>query len=186
MKKNKIKKKRIFHKSESIFRKWLYENINRFNNKPIPNGEGGFYFEGITKAINLIINYRIQEAMLSFEDRDTKENYDYHSIQYIGNEKYDPLKGFYDADRIDLIYTYYNTYEALIITEVFEPIIEYCNNNFQESNSLYLINYDGSTEGFIAPSDETISTSKLKMLRRRTHQSNRNIQYLKYPLFIQT
>ena len=48
----------------------------------------------------------------------------------------------------------------MIINEVFEPIIEYCNNKFKKSNVLYLIRYGGegaSTEGFIAPMDKTKS-----------------------------
>ena len=168
--------------SEIIFRKWLYENIDRFNNKPIPNSKGGFYFEGITKAISLHIDFRQPEAELSFNDIETNENYDYYAIQYIGREKYNPSKGFYDADRIDNIYTYYDTYSELIITEVFEEIIEYCNKNFKENKSLYLINYDGSTEGFIASCNET-NIHKINKLKLK---NNKNIQYLKYKLFIQT
>jgi len=184
MKKNKLpkrnKKNRIFpFTSEIIFRKWLYKNINRFNNKPIPDGKGGFYFNGVTKSISLIIDFRQPEAMLSFDEIDTEINYDYHSIQYIGDKKYNSIKGFYDADRTDMIYTYYKTYEELIITEVFEEIIEYCNKNFKEDNALYLIDYDGSTEGFIASNDET-NIKKLK------DNSNRNTQYLKYKLLTQT
>jgi len=186
MKKNKLskiyKKYRIFHKSESIFRKWLYENLDRFNNKPIPNAKGGFYFKGITKAISLHMNFRQPEAELSFNNIVTGENHDYYSIQYIGNEKYNPSKGFYDADRTDEIYTYYNTYSELIITEVFEPIIEYCNNNFKENSSLYLLNYDGSTEAFIASSNEE-SISKLIKFKLK---NNINYQYFKYKLFTQT
>ncbi len=165
-----MKKNKTFYKSESIFKEWLYENINRFNNKPIPDGKGRFYFDGITKAISLNIDFCQPEAMLSFDDIDTDKNYDHYSIQYIGDEKYNPAKGFYDGDRVDEIYTYYNTYKELVIAEVFEPIIEYCNDNFKEGKSLYLLDYDGVTEGFIASSDEVY----------------RDTPYLKYKLFIQT
>ena len=183
MKKNKLSKlrhkPRVFHKAESIFRKWLFQNINRFNNKPISNTKGGFYFEGITKAINLEIDFTQPEAMLSFNNISTNELYDYFTIEYIGDEKYYPLKGFYDADRVDKIYTYYNTYSELIISEVFEPIIKYCNENFKQNRALYLINYDGSTEGFISSLDET-NISKINKLKLN---SNKGIQYLKYKLF---
>lgn len=159
MKKNKLskinKKYRIFHKSESIFFEWLHENIDRFNNKPFPDGRGGFYFTGIIKSISLHIDFNQPEAMLSLDDIDSGENYDFISIQYIGNEKYNSSKGFYDADRIDNIYTYYDSYKELIIIEVFEPIIKYCNEKFKEENSLYLIDYNGGTEAFIASNDET-------------------------------
>ena len=168
--------------SELIFRKWLYENIDRLHHKPVPNGKGGFYFKGITRAINLIIDYRLPEVILSFDDISTDENYDYHTIEYIGCEKYDPVKGFYDKDRRNKIFTYFKTYSELIITEVFEPIIEYCNENFQENKSLYLIDYNGSNEGFIASSDETniVKLNKLKL------KNNKDTHYLKYNLLTQT
>ena len=176
------KKYRVFYKSESIFREWLDQNISRFNYKPIPNGKGGFYFKGITKNISLYIAFQYPEAMLSFCNIETKENYDYYSIQYIGDEKHNPSKGFYDADRTDEIYTYYNTYSELIITEVFELIIEYCNNNFKEDSSLFLLNYHGSTEAFIASSNEG-NISKLIKFKLK---NNTNYQYFKYKLFTQT
>jgi len=172
MKKKKLsklnKKYRFFHKSETIFRKWLYENINRFNNKPTPNGRGGYYFKGITKAITLHIDFRLPDAYLSFSDineNDEDNLYDFYSIQWIGNQKYHSTKGFYDADRVDKVYTYHNSYAALIINEVYEPIIEYCNANFTKENALYLINYHGSTEGFIESNVETdlIKINKVKL-----------------------
>jgi len=186
MKKNKLSKRnkryRTFPRSQSIFIKWLLENINRFNHKPIPNGKGGFYFNGITKAISLVIDFHQPDAMLVFDDIATEELYDLYSIQWIGKEKYHPIKGFYDADRTDKIYTYYNSYKELIVTEVFEPIIEYCNENFKEDNSLYLINYNGSTEGFIAPNDET-NIAKIIKLKVK---NNEYTHYFKYKLFTQT
>jgi len=187
MKKNKLSQRNKYNRhfplvSESIFNKWLDENIDRFNNKPMLNRNGSFYFVGITKAISLHMDFRQPEAMLSFDDIKTDENYDYYTIEYIGRKKYNPTKGFYDADRRNNIYTYYKTYKELIIAEVFEKIIEYCNENFKENNSLYLINYDDSTEGFIAPSNET-NIKKISKIKLKKHT---NTQFLKYKLFIQT
>jgi len=148
-----------------IFRQWLHENIHRFNNKPISNKKGGFYFDGITKAISLIIDFYQLEASLSFNDIHTGENYDYAYIQYIGKLKLDPIKGFYDADRTDKIFTYYNTFKELITTEVFEELLKYCNKNFTGDKSAYLVNYGGSTEWFIASTDEAniLKLTKLKL-----------------------
>lgn len=165
--------------SKSIFEQWLSENIHRFNNKPIPNKKGGFYFEGITKAISLIMDFYQPEAMLNYNDIDTGENYDFGYIQYIGELKFDPIKGFYDADRTDKIYTYYNTYKELIITEVFEEILKYCNKNFKGDKSAYLINYGGSTEGFIASTNETNITKLAKL------KTNKDAYCFKYKLFAQ-
>jgi len=177
---------KLIYKSEPIFRKWLQENIHHFNYKPVLNAKEEFTFDGVTEAVSLSINFSRPEAELSFNDINSNENYDYYTIQYIGNEQYNEAKGFYDADRVDSVYTYYDTYEELVITEVFEPIIEYCNNNFKDSNSLYLINYGGSTEGFIAPTDETKTIPKLNMLRRLNRQYNGNLQFFKYQLITQT
>ena len=172
--------KNIFSKSKIIFEKWLKNNYDNFRYKPIPNDFGGYYFDGIIKNISLIIDYRQPEAMLSFDDIKKNKNYDYHSIQYIGDLQYNPTRGYYDADRIDKKFTYYNSIEKLIITEVFEPIIEYCNKNFKKENSLYLINYNGSTEGFIATSNE----QDIKKIQKLKLYSNKRIKYLKYNLLL--
>ena len=159
-----------------IFRKWLKENITRFTHRPIPNGTGGFYFEGITKAISLNIEFYQPEAMLYFNNIETNETFEYFSIQYIGSLKYDSKKGFYDWDRVDNIYTYYPTYKELIITEVYEEILNYCNKIFKDKNSLYLINYPLATDGFIALSDER----KVKKLQKI--KANPDIKITKYSL----
>lgn len=185
MKKDKLSKRnkgnRVFPSaSELIFKKWLDENSNKFNHKPISRTKGGFYFKGITKAITLHIDFRQPEAMLRFEDVKTNETYDYYAIEYIGNEKSHPDKGFYDADRVDHVYNYYNTYAELLITEVFDKIIQYCNKNFREENSLYLINYTGCTEGFIGPSDE----KSVKKINKLGLKNNQNSRYVAYKLLI--
>ncbi|PHR54375.1 MAG: hypothetical protein COA44_13235 [Arcobacter sp.] len=165
--------------SEEIFKKWLDENISRFKYKPIINVKGGFCFQSITKGINLHIDFSQPEAFFSFDDVVTNENYDLHTIEYIGREKHHPDKGFYDADRVDGVYTYYDTYAELIITEVFEKIIQYCNENFKEENAFYLINYGGATEGFIASTNEE-DVIKIKKVK---HKNNKDVYYLKYSLF---
>ena len=102
--------------------------------------------------------------MLSFNN----ETFDYHSIQYIGLLKYDSNKGFYDADRVDNIYKYYPTYKELVYREVFEEIINYFNANFKDTNSLYLIDYSGISEGFIASSDEKQVVKLQKILSKNS------------------
>jgi len=72
-----------------IFMRWLKENITRFKHKPITNEKGGFYFEGITKAISLHIEFYQPEAILYFNNLSTQETFEYFSIQYIGSLKYD-------------------------------------------------------------------------------------------------
>lgn len=171
MKKSKLSKKtkqyRLFYKSKSIFREWLQENISRFPYKPITNGKGGFYFEGISKAISLYIDFSQPEAELHFNHPLTNENYDLYTIQYIGQLKHHLQYGFYDADRVDKIFTYYDSYAELIITEVFEPIIEYMHEYFKKESYLYLIETSSYTEGFISPSKSNIYEKKLLKLRQK-------------------
>lgn len=150
--------------AETIFQKWLDENIYRFNHKPvlknIINGKGIYSFEGIIDNITLVVAFWIPESMIYFDNlpefcEDTDDvNFDHRIVAYIGDEKYHPLKGYYDADRIDDEYYYFPTQKELYINEVFEPIIEYCNQMFVPENSLYLRDFAGATTGFIAPTDE--------------------------------
>ena len=44
--------------------------------------DGSFSFEGVTKAISLIIDFNLPEAMLSFDDIESHQNYDFYSIEY--------------------------------------------------------------------------------------------------------
>lgn len=130
----------------------------------------------------MYIDFNQPEAGLVFKDVKDNKEYDYYTIQCIGEEKFHPVKGFYDSDRVDKIYTYYKTYKELIITEVYEEIIKYCNNYFKKENALYLIDYNGLTEAFVASKNEE-DVDKIKKLQLKKHQ---NIDCLKYPLFTQT
>jgi len=147
-----------FSKFEGIFKRWLENNIERFNHRPIAQAGGKYIFEGIIKNIKYgISDY---EMYLSYEYEggtacDENETYfDTYYIEYIGAEKYHPQKGFYDGDRVDGVYTYFPTREELYINEVFEYAISSCNEKLIQENSLYL--YDsGSTSGLIDASDES-------------------------------
>ena len=170
-----IKEKSASDKSKLIFNEWLNENANRFTYKPNEDGKNGFKFQDIIDGITLIMDFSLPEAMLEFDNVIDGENYDYYSIQYIGKAKFDHAKGWYDSDRVDPShFIYHKTYKEMIVNEVFEPIIEYCNTYFKSENSLYLIFYTFGTEGFIAPTDESIASNKypkLKMLRRLKQKS---------------
>lgn len=137
-------KKRIFTKIERYFYDWLYQNKDRFNHKPIQKETHMFYFEGITKQIYLAIDMRQMEAMLIIENKDGNI-YDLYAIAYIGSLSYDSNKGYFDADRVDKVYAYYPSLKELLIAEIFEPIIKYCNEIFIRENYLYLHKYRGCT-----------------------------------------
>ena len=139
----------IESKIRKLFRKWLKENIDRFNYKPyvVNSMCERYYFEGITKHVTLVIDYRFPEAMIYHH----KECCTHDVIQYIGYEKYDPQKGYYDFDRTDEKYEYFPTQEALYIHDVFEYIIEYVNGKFTEENQVYVSKSDCYASSTIAP-----------------------------------
>ena len=136
--------------AESIFREWMDDNMDRFKIKPISNGKGKYSFKGIIKNIHLQLDYRQPESMICFDGllNGINDNFDLHSIEYIGEEKYHPSKGYYDADRTDDVYDYFPTRKELYINNVFEPTIEYCNKMLVPENSLYLIRLAVGTSGF--------------------------------------
>jgi len=169
MKKVKLRKQsvRVFelYPDEEIFNEWLKENIHRFNHKPVLhaklNSHYVYGFEGIIGNITLNISFGALEASLYLynlpefsNDRDGT-SFDLIDIEYIGEEKYHPLKGYYDADRVDHKYDYFPTQKELYINNVFEPIIEYCNKMFVSENSLELIATGGfSTAGCIRATEK--------------------------------
>ncbi len=182
MKKIKLRKQRLktikVYPAEIIFNEWLDNNIHRFKHKPILkkiiNGYSTYLFKGIIDRIELSIDFSRPESMLNFyslpEYTESVDDifFDQYVIEYIGDEKHDLLKGYYDTDKIDNIYDYFPTQKELYVNNVFEPIVEYCNKMLISANSLYLFNYSGSTEGFIAPKD----TSKQSWVTQRTYRFN--------------
>ena len=136
-------------KVKKLFREWLKENMHRFKYKPYPKNSvcNEYYFEGISKNITLVMNYRIPEAMVYH----CKDCCDHDVIQYIGYEKHDPQKGYYDFDRLDDKYEYFPTQEALYIHDVFEYIITYVNEKFVEGNQIYINKSECYSSSTIAP-----------------------------------
>jgi len=122
-----------------VFEKWFNKNQYRFNTKPIISKQtkDGFIieFEGIIKNISIIVR-PIPEVSFIFEyDGEWVDSLD---IAYIGQEMYNPEKGYYDSDRVNGIFTYFDTREELYINDVFEPLIEYCNEYLTDKHSLYM------------------------------------------------
>ena len=162
---NSSKQIKSFDKSEAIFHKWFQENKHRFNTKPIAKAGHGYYFEGVIKNVHLEISW-LPESMIFFDSFETNDygddnNFDQHVIDYIMMERYHPQKGYYDADRTDEVYDYFPTREALYINNIFEPIIEYCNEYITPKHSLYLFDHYGMTSAFIGKTDES-SDEKVK------------------------
>jgi len=150
-----------FEKAESIFNRWLEVNRHRFPSELIAKTGNAFYFKGVIKNIELYIN-TTPEAMISYhyegiyDDIAIEDTYiDTKYIEYIGMEAYHPQKGYYDADIVDEIYTYFPTREELYAKEVFEKIIDYCNKYITPQNSLYILTIRGSSSVSIDRTDES-------------------------------
>lgn len=155
-------------KVKKLFRLWLKENLHRFNYKPYAKNSVGseYYFEGIAKNITLVMDYSSPEAMMSHDNPIKLTHcWDYDVVEYIGDERLDKEKGYYDADRVDGIYDYFPTQKDLYIHNVFEKIIDYVNSKFVKENALYLLQLGFSSSSKIAPkkdyekSKESFTTS---------------------------
>ena len=167
MKKIKLRKRRSrtfeVYPAEEMFYTWLEENIHRFKHKPVlqkkENGQASYRFEGIIENVTLGIIFESLEASFYFYNKrelcedESDMFFDMLYINYIGWEKYHPLKGYYDADRGDHKYDYFPTQKELYINEVFEQIIVDTNELFIPTNSLYLVDYDRMTTGEITSKD---------------------------------
>ena len=81
-----------------------------------------------------------------------------YDIAYIGQEMYNPKKGYYDSDRVDGIFTYFKTREELYIYEVFEPLLKYCNDYLTNNHSLYMC----ISQGFSYACIDTANTNDCK------------------------
>ena len=165
MKKVKLRKRRPrtfeVYPAEEMFYAWLEKNIHRFKHKPVlqkkGNGQVSYRFEGIIENVTLGISFESPEASFYFYnlrelcDEEWGTCFDMLYINYIGWEKYHPIKGYYDADRGDDKYDYFPTQKELYTNEVFEQIIVDANEMLIHGSSLYLIDYDGMRTGQIAP-----------------------------------
>jgi hypothetical protein len=113
-------------------------------------------------------------------------------VAYVGDERHDPERGYYDADRIDGNYTYYPTREELYIHEVFERIIDYTREKFVKGNALYF-HYlgDYSTSSTIAPIRDYErgearfpSGSFCLCYNGQSDMDDGESRYVRYPLFV--
>jgi len=137
-------------KAAVTFYKWLAKNRGKFNHRPIQISKYKFRFEGVIKNIVLTMDLSMPEAMLAFYD-DKGKYFDHLSIEYIGDEQYDPSKGYYDADREDKKYDYFPSLKELWIHNVFDVIPRFCNENFTSKHWLYLNSSSTSSSALIRP-----------------------------------
>ncbi len=129
--------------TEKVFYNWMEDNMDSFLYKPCflfkKDSRVTYTFEGICKKITLEVELSIPEAMICYSESDAvDELWSMHKVlEYIGWEKYDPEKGYYDADREDGNYTYFPTKAELYINEVFETILKYCQEYFKPNMNIY-------------------------------------------------
>ena len=162
----KNRKRKIHAHIHLLFTKWLRNNQHRFLHKPMRISSDEFVFVGINKQVSLLISSHTEESMIAFSD-EKGNNYDYYSLDYIETPKYSSEKGWYDAGRISNI-EYFKSYDEMLMTNIFEPIIGYSKEYFNDKNSLYLYNYgnckDCSTSGYIG--EKKSLNTDIEMSRR--------------------
>ena len=143
--------------TEKVFYKWMEDNIDSFPYKPRllsrKNSRLIYTFDGICKKITLIVELSTPEAMIGYSESDAEDElWSMHKVlEYIGWEKYDSEKGYYDADREDGNYTYFPTKAELYINEVFNTIPKYCQEYFKPGMSIYTSKRLSSFSANIAP-----------------------------------
>lgn len=138
----------------TYFDKWLKKNINQFKYKPIKIAFGRYIFEGIIENITLFIDNDNCEIDIYF-DNDDGENYDHLDIGYIQRARHIKTKGYTDLDWIDEYKNrFYPTYKEILIKNLFEPLIQYCDDYFIEKNHLYLADMSSVTFAMIGNSSE--------------------------------
>jgi hypothetical protein len=121
-----------------LFRHWLAANRDRLPFAITPHhheaaGLASYTLEGICPRVHLLLDFGGSESMVTYdESEDPRELWSIaRTIAYIADPRFDPGKGYYDADRIDGIYTYFPTEEAFVIGELFEPIVGYLTETFR-------------------------------------------------------
>ena len=130
----------------SYFDNWLAKNIDRFKYKPIKIGFDKYRFDGIIDSIVLQVPKNRKEIRIilyspnKFQTNKSKTDYEMKDISSLHKVKHIKGKGYTDLDWIDEYKnTFYPTFQAMVHTELFEPLIKYCNKSFINNNSLYII-----------------------------------------------
>jgi len=156
-----VKTAKTFYKFEIYFRDWLEKNLDRFNYKPKKIDNNCYYFEGITKKIVLMLSFPISEAGLwvRFEDLE-----DYIPILYVYCESFLPQRGYFDCDRVNRDFVFYNSLKELYENEVFENLIQFCNKTFVKDNLLYIIKANDYIRCFIDLKNRSFKLSKSEEL----------------------
>jgi len=160
-KRKSVKIVKTFYRFEIYFRDWLERNLDRFNYKPKKINSSCYYFEGITKKIVLMLSSPISEVGLwiRFEDLE-----DYIPISYVYGESFLPQRGYFDCNRVDENFIFYDSLRELYENEVFEDLIYFCNETFIKENMLYIIKSNDNIRCYIDSKDKNFRLSKSEEL----------------------
>ena len=127
--------------AEFIFEEWLEENFHRFKYKPVKRKSGLYTFKGMIKNICWYLQFNSMESTILFYDDD--KLFDMYDMAYV-YEKYNPLKGYYDCDRVNKEFDYFSSRKELYINDVLEPSLEYFNKTFVPTSRLFFHSYEWS------------------------------------------
>lgn len=164
------------------FDKWLDDNIDRFKYKPIKLTTNTYKFDGIVDNIVLVFDDANCEVLIKFKiESDSNTMQDTISLGCIENLSFIDNKGYTDTSWIHKYKDkYYSTYEDMIIDNLFNPIINYCNDKFITKNSLYFVNINHNGITFALVTDR-LQEKEIEKLRNACVQidkkTNKDLAY---------
>jgi len=145
------------------FERWLSKNLKKFKYKPHRVDYCQYKFEGIANNIILYVNNHTTELELQVLDKDNNL-IDIIFSQYISRSKYIKTKGYTDINwRNKHKNTFYHTYINMIISELFDRLVSYCNEFFTTENYLYIFNDKNISEAIIGNIDNSKKIKRLEM-----------------------
>jgi len=164
------------------FERWLNKNLHQFKYKPYKVGYGKYNFDGIIDNIVLKVDDRLTEIDIVFYNS-KGEPHDHIVIDYIEKAKYIKGKGYTDLGWIGKYKNrYYPTYIQMIEENIFNRVVEYCNNHFKEDNYLYIVSYKFIEMAMIGTHSEI---KPIKKLAPMIHLNDDKLKGLKYDTTIE-
>ena len=161
----------------TLFKVWLENNSKRFKYKPIEISKDKYIFAGINPNISLKIINSLKMMVVNYHFNYEEDEYDHIDIGWIETLAYEENKGFTDLGWEEPYNNrYYPSYEELVYENIFDALVEFCNEKFIEENSYSLIISDGFTMACIC------NNSQFEKLR----EANKDSHVLQLDLFIRS
>jgi len=163
----------------TYFDKWLAKNIDRFKYRPIKIGFNSYRFDGINKSIVLQITRDIREVTILYYSPNMLNTdnynceYDMRDINWFDRVKHIRDKGYCDLGWLEEYKKdrYYPTFKELVETELFEPLIKFCDTYFVKDNHYYIVeNCQSVFMGLIGDSSHEKKLKELEEINKEVYK----------------